>query len=937
MAKLGIDFGTSFTTMAVSTDDNAEVKPIKIKHCDEKIPTVMFYTERGIFEFGKAAENSLNNAIEAIEEDCDDEELIRKKGNALYFRYITGLKRKIVDENSTVAIPDAGTGEMKQWKVSDLITEFFKFLRTSAHEVFFDPFNLRIDEVTVTHPVEFSETQKEILRNAIAKAGFPRDNINLLEEPVSAALEYLKSAPQSNNIVIYDLGGGTFDLACVRRADNGEWHVPYTAGDKNCGGRDFDEMVYNHVQNQAREKMNQDEFYLSGNRNSVNLKILKDCCNAKVYLSESEQFSQSSMELGTATGGAVKRIKISRHEFEELVGNRIEHTLTLTEQLLDKVKADGHIVDAVVLIGGSSAIPMIERRLKEKINIPIFRTQEADTAVAQGAALRRPKIIKAVKVEEKNVTPVTRVETPAPSWHPDSYKNAVGICECKAPVFKDQLYCSYCGKILAPIPGIEDKKTVSAIEERLKKLVGFSRQYALDPAYQWNETALRYASSMTRLKNMIENAEYKLKDSIPKHFYEHIDSLLEKCKNADFHIALVGTIKAGKSTLLNAMLQGNYASTSVTPETAVLTKFRSSDKGNYLKISYYTRAEWKEIWQNVQSVKKESPDKVKNFCDEYKKLKADSVKSKYLGRLEEKFMYQSVADLQAAIHEFTSSKSAVHYFVKEVEVFLEGIPLPQQIVFVDTPGLDDVLEYRSNVTKRYIRRANAVLVCVFCKWMPGSALSTIFQVFDNIGDRPEKVYVLGTQTDVFHSPTQEWAQQHSEWTKYLSGTSGFKNKALAEKNIIGVSASLILQLLDKHNTEDRTTLVHFLEDKLKVPGSVDLTDEVLARKVSEFANIDFLKERIKTELVDKYSDLLLDDITQNYNLCYNEAVRILTEIRNHANEQIKLANSSVDELRRQYDESQKKLDEYSSQKKEVDKKIQEVLSAIHAVSTNFKI
>ena len=90
-------------------------------------------------------------------------------------------------------------------------------------------------------------------------------------------------------------------------------------------------------------------------------------------------------------------------------------------------------------------------------------------------------------------------------------------------------------------------------------------------------------------------------------------------------------------------------------------------------------------------------------------------------------------------------------------------------------------------------------------------------------------------------------------------------------------------------------------------------------------------------MVDKYSDLLLDDITQNYNLCYNEAVRILTEIRNHANEQIKLANSSVDELRRKYDESQKKLDEYSSQKKEVDKKIQEVLSAIHAVSSNFKI
>ena len=935
MAKLGIDFGTSFTTMVVSTDDGKTFKPLRIKNCDEKIPTVMYYTEQGNFEFGKAAENLFESGIRNLKRNAkkENKKEIEEKLRNLHMRYITGLKRKIRDKNSSLTIPT--TEGPKTCLVSDLITEFFKFLKLGALEAFFTPAGLQVKEVTVTYPVDFSEEQKNIITEAVRNAGF--SNADFLEEPIAAAFCFLENYKKWKNIVVYDLGGGTFDLACVRQADNGEWHVPCTAGDKNCGGRDFDDAVYNYIQTQVRTAMDDDNFYLSKNPNTVDQEILWQCSTAKIHLSTSEEYSQSSPSLFRATQGIEEYIEISRNEFEELIGNRIEHTLTLTEQLLAKVKADGHSVDAVVLIGGSSAIPMIERRLKEKTNIPIFRTQEADTAVAQGAALRRPKIIKAVKVDEKNITPIVKVETPAPSWHPDSYKNAVGVCECKAPVFKDQLYCSYCGKILASIPGIEDKKMVSAIEERLKKLVVFSWQYALDPAYQWNETALRYASSMTRLKNMIENAEYKLKDSIPEHFFEHIDTLLEKCKNADFHIALVGTIKAGKSTLLNAMLGGNYASTSVTPETAVLTKFRSSDKGNYLKISYYTRAEWNEIWENVQSVKKESPDKVKNFCEEYEKLKADSVKNKYLGRLKEKFMYQSAADLQAAIHEYTSSKSAVHYFVKEVEVFLEGIPLPPQIVFVDTPGLDDVLEYRSNVTKRYIRRANAVLVCVFCKWLPGSALSTIFQVFDNIGGRPEKVYVLGTQTDVFHSPLQEWTLQHSEWTKYLSGTSGFNNKALAEKNIIGVSASLILQMLDKHDTANRKELIHFLEDKLKVSDTVTLTDEVLAHKVREFANIDFLKERIKTELVDKYSDLLLDDITQNYNLCYNEAVRILTEIRNHANEQIKLANSSVDELRRKYDESQKKLDEYSSQKKEVDKKIQEVLSAIHAVSSNFKI
>ena len=162
-------------------------------------------------------------------------------------------------------------------------------------------------------------------------------------------------------------------------------------------------------------------------------------------------------------------------------------------------------------------------------------------------------------------------------------------------------------------------------------------------------------------------------------------------RDTSFQVAVVGTVKAGKSTLINAMLKGQYASVDVTPETAVLTKFYYSDK-DQMTVLFYNEKEWGEFWKCAT----EKGGKV--FEDAFKKSGAESDKSKWLG-------HESITeplDIQK-LKEYTGATSASHYYVKEVKVGLKNFPYDHNVVLVDTPGLNDPVPYRSQVSTRYIR------------------------------------------------------------------------------------------------------------------------------------------------------------------------------------------------------------------------------------------
>lgn len=260
-----------------------------------------------------------------------------------------------------------------------------------------------------------------------------------------------------------------------------------------------------------------------------------------------------------------------------------------------------------------------------------------------------------------------------------------------------------------------------------------------DTQYLWDETVRKYAIKIEQIKRVL--SEKKLKDDIPRDLTEELSSFLEQCANPEFHIALVGTIKAGKSTLINALLDCELASTCVTPETAALTKFRHADEDS-VEITFYNQEEWGRLWKSVQNATKKSSLTV--FMEDYKNLNADAVKDEWVGCDVKKVKCDGTDAMKSEIERWTSSRSPVHYFVKEVMVNLKDFDLPNGVVLVDTPGLDDVVDFRSDITRKYIDRANAVLMCVKSDALTGGELMTLYRVFTNARENVEKIYVIAT-------------------------------------------------------------------------------------------------------------------------------------------------------------------------------------------------
>ena len=323
----------------------------------------------------------------------------------------------------------------------------------------------------------------------------------------------------------------------------------------------------------------------------------------------------------------------------------------------------------------------------------------------------------------------------------------------------------------------------------------------------------------------------------------------------------------------------------VTPETAALTKFRSSNK-DYVKVSFYSKDEWEQLWSTVSS-------EADAFLSEYNALNGDKYKDDWIDHIP---INKEVPnkDIQEELKRWSSSKSPEHYFVKEIEVGISTLSkdFPKQVVFVDTPGLSDHVTYRSDITKAYIKQANAVFVCVDAQKMYKEGIETIASVFSLSYKNKNKVYIIATHWDNLNDPIKDWKDQNDYMVRMLTGKAFFDSSETAESHIM-YSSAYMYNLCRDYDTLDssaKKSLRKFafnFEDEIdpaELDGCIDFLKMV--------TNIDRIKEVIREHLISNYREILNKDIeVRCEDILYNLKRTIREE---KANAQDVIATSSAD-------------------------------------------
>ena len=477
---------------------------------------------------------------------------------------------------------------------------------------------------------------------------------------------------------------------------------------------------------------------------------------------------------------------------------------------------------------------------------------------------------------------------------------------CSSEISKNMYFCPKCGTANFDLE-IKNTELLKSYSEKLQTMIK-NMGNAHCTKIAWDLTVDKYVDKIERLNLILSQPEFAKKSS--EGLINRISNFVERCKEPEFHIAFVGTIKAGKSTLINALLGRNLASTSVTPETAVLTKFRHSEN-DYVKVVFYTQDEWAQLWSTISN-------NADVFKKEYSDLKGDEEKNKWLGHAEIKTNVNS-ENIEDEIERWTSSKHVEHYFVKEVEIGLKDFKMPSQVVFVDTPGLDDAVKYRSDVTRNYIDRANAVFACVRSDALTGGELNILYRVFSNSVDNPEKIFIIGTQWDSLNNPEKDWKEQKEEWVKYLSTESCYRSAETARRNIVHVAAYLMNLCRDYIKLDKETKRKILMPIAMKFDyDPIDNNLEEYLETLMEKSNVGEVSRRITHGILPKYKEYLMNDITSNYDALSKELRSFFEENKASNEEVLNTSKKSADEIRAKYEKSKKELDEVKAYREQLE-------------------
>ena len=467
-------------------------------------------------------------------------------------------------------------------------------------------------------------------------------------------------------------------------------------------------------------------------------------------------------------------------------------------------------------------------------------------------------------------------------------------------------FCADCGAFLEP--GEFEVSDYETQEMKMMRIVDNLRH--MTPSEQVPDEAFAVqAEKVERLQ-----ALYALPDfSNNAKLEEDMQDFLSLCRHPEFQIAFVGTIKTGKSTLINALLGKNYASMAVTPETAALTKFRYSPS-DYVNVTFYTDKEWKKLCKSTHNADE--------FLKEYEMLDAESQKDNWINHEQ---IHKDLAsdEVEGELAIWSSSKRPEHFFVKEIEVGISTLPegFPPQVVFVDTPGLYDPVAYRSELTKQYIRRANAVFVCVDAQKVQQQEIETISTVCSISSNNREKVHIIATQWDRLNNPEKDWAEQKEWLIRQLTGKAFFATSDLATDNIMYTAAYIHIlcrdyALLDKQEMKPlRKFAVAFDYDEDSVDDRRNMVDK---------ANVHAVDNIIKEKLAENYRKYLLEDVEKKYLGIRHDLRRIVDDKKDDVQELLNASKSELEEFKAKAEEKRKNCEKIQAVSKQLDGIIDQV-------------
>ena len=373
MAKIiGIDLGTTNSAMAVV--QNGQPQIIENREGARVTPSIVALTKNGERLVGVLAKrqqitnpkNTIFSVKRLIGRRFDDPEVQRD------LKILPYEIRKASDGGVEVKMGD------KWYRPFEISAMVLQKLKQDAEEKLGE----KIDQAIITCPAYFDDSQRKATKLAGEIAGFEVKRI--INEPTAAALAYGLTKKENQKIVVYDFGGGTFDISIIETGDD-TVEVKATGGDTHLGGDDFDQKIIDWLVEQFKKDQGIDL-----RKDPLALQRLKEAAEkAKIELSTTYE-TEINLPFVTSDASGPKHLyyKLTRAQFEEMVKEYVDRSIELVNQVLKEAKMDPKDIDEIILVGGQTRMPLIQQRIKEVFGKEPRKDINPDEVVAIGAAIQ---------------------------------------------------------------------------------------------------------------------------------------------------------------------------------------------------------------------------------------------------------------------------------------------------------------------------------------------------------------------------------------------------------------------------------------------------------------------------------------------------------------------------------------------------------------------